>query len=676
MKNLFTLILFCCSFALLAQYGQGNYPAQEPSSPKYSGKSKSEVIRTKNFTAIPMGHSINPWTVAGAARQYLNANHDLGLISFVRRGGNDDTVGTTFVGDKLYLHYSFNHGSSMQKLSTPLYNNQPAGAENRRARYPQGLIWNPPGNTNPSKAYQMFFAPSLISQGWGGFTYGFKKFSLNQPGKSYQEPSDVGVSRSDATIDASLYQKPDGTVLHVECERNASTGIYSGRVIVTKFNLDTVAQEMNSTISTLMALPTINCSPCNIIFNPKVAFDATGTVGYISLLGRLGDTLIYPDRTHFPMFFKTLDGGATWRGPYVFNINDNPGLVGLRNALGGDFEMESGVMKKRIYAVYFDYNMTVDGYGRMHIATTFGYAGTRNANNPANRPAYLLKDGVPVVLAHIYEKSDGTFAYNVLSRPDEIRGMYDLGYISNWGQINGVQATSRVQFSQSDDKNQFVFAWLETASDRLNSIPPFLGIGNVMPDLKIAGFDLRNPNSTRYIPKSDLTQGTAISGKLHWMGLSKRLYRQNNRNMVPLSISILDEPYEYICDQGITHYYLNGVSIDDTLYTTVNPFINFDNNPITITSHDVTDLLAGHKATGRVKFYPNPVQNLLQIDASEWETQNLHYEIMDATGRVVQSGQLKGGENNGVEINVQSGAYLFKLTAPHKTVVNRIAVIK
>jgi hypothetical protein len=81
-----------------------------------------------------------------------------------------------------YLAYDLSTDGGLNwSVNNQVYDPTLDDADN--ARYPQGALHNPAGNTNPDNAYFHYFAPTLdgsnasSSVDWGGYAWGTKKLA-------------------------------------------------------------------------------------------------------------------------------------------------------------------------------------------------------------------------------------------------------------------------------------------------------------------------------------------------------------------------------------------------------------------------------------------------------------------------------------------------------------------
>ncbi|MBL0098300.1 MAG: hypothetical protein IPP46_18730 [Bacteroidetes bacterium] len=132
-------------------------------------RKKTGIPSTQAVTVIDIGNSGNAFGTAFGAKTTLFAHPVVNSVSMVYR--SSPTVTGDASSGFLRYGYSTDGGATWSANQGPIYS---ANAPFSNARYPQGMIYNPAGNTTPSNAYVSYFAPSLVglNVGWGGLAHG------------------------------------------------------------------------------------------------------------------------------------------------------------------------------------------------------------------------------------------------------------------------------------------------------------------------------------------------------------------------------------------------------------------------------------------------------------------------------------------------------------------------
>ncbi len=136
--------------------GSNPKPFQQPAKRKGKGNS----VQASSLTFSDLGQSVNPFTSIGGGRNYLSVVPELNAVALIRRGGPTDPGGSSSKpGDKLFLDLNTRGGDDgfWQISRNRLFNNElyNISTSNHGPRYPQGLLFNPPGNSDTAMAFAM-----------------------------------------------------------------------------------------------------------------------------------------------------------------------------------------------------------------------------------------------------------------------------------------------------------------------------------------------------------------------------------------------------------------------------------------------------------------------------------------------------------------------------------------
>ena len=73
--------------------------------------------------------------------------------------------------------------------------------------------------------------------------------------------------------------------------------------------------------------------------------------------------------------------------------------------------------------------------------------------------------------------------------------------------------------------------------------------------------------------------------------------------------------------------------------------------------------------------YPNPATDLIKLKISNYDIQNLRYQLFDTNGSVLQDNKIEGNETSIIMTNYVSATYFLKVTDNNK-VVKTFKIIK
>nr|NQU90470.1 hypothetical protein [Bacteroidota bacterium] len=189
MKKLFIVAFLVCAFGVFAQQAdKSKYKSSTKFTPTTEFSTTNPEIARQNpvkveipypaefkgtdfVNPIEIGQSGNAFGFAYMRTTYLWAVNDINSISFIHRMTGQPGTG--------YLAYDVSmDGGQTWAINNQVYNPTLTNAFN--ARYPQGMLYNPEGNTDPNNAYFNYFAPTLDNSNpagantWGGYCWGSK----------------------------------------------------------------------------------------------------------------------------------------------------------------------------------------------------------------------------------------------------------------------------------------------------------------------------------------------------------------------------------------------------------------------------------------------------------------------------------------------------------------------
>ncbi len=286
-----------------------------------------------------LGSATNMFTLIRNSTSSIAASKTLNTVAFIHR--NDAAA---FGGNSGQLRFdlSTNGGASWTNnlgVITPV--------NTRLSRYPNIAIYNPASNTSTTNAYIAYMAPTIdaSTSAWNGVATGVSKFNVTGVTETYN-------------------QNGIGTTWQPSSMTTGSTGIFWALDVLSTsngFNIykgtwnsgsNDVSWSINYVIS-----PTYNSLPSFVDMDFNIAFDPTGTYGWVCFAGHMssGPT----DPTIYPVLYKTTDGGTNWSGPIVVDVTKF-GCVTSNTVSGSLPSMSPGS------------DLIVDVNGNPHIVTALG----------------------------------------------------------------------------------------------------------------------------------------------------------------------------------------------------------------------------------------------------------------------------------------------------------------
>lgn len=362
-------------------------------------------------------------------------------------------------------------------------------------RYPQGGIYNPPGNTDYNKAYVVGMGPVTSGSGWIGSWYASKSVTAtpkNAPGADEQffsntPPFGSATSPSMPKHDFPRYgfSMPTngniytaGSILN---DINATTvlgqGARGAAVIKGSFNAGVMVWTADSLIP-----PTENRTDGSKLFqsNPYMTWNTAGTVGYVMFIGvRQGVAPGSSNRGYQPIVFKTTNSGTSWNLVNGIDFNANTPVINqIKNTMRS---VDGYTTAPSTEAPWFwgeGIDVTVDKNDKLHIvATAIGHASSH-----VDSMNYLSRWTIngetyhwphqntarPLIVDYI---GDGTSAWTPVvidslgsEGPSETSGEPGFGSNpwANQSQAQAVSSDSRIQITRSYDGEFLAYSWGES----------------------------------------------------------------------------------------------------------------------------------------------------------------------------------------------------------------------
>ncbi len=302
----------------------------------------SNITKAQCASSSSLSSANNMFGIIRNTSNPVAVDKDLNTIVFVHRHNSN-----VFGGNSGMLRYdiSTDAGATWTSNIGPL---NPASS-NQVARYPNGLIYNPSGNTNTLNAYVGYLAATTntFSGSWSVLNTGGRLLSGTNNTEVYNQPN-----TSSNFIAGSLVKGAPGVFWALD---QTSTGATTtGGVLVYKgiwnSNSNSIIWSLNTTL-----YPPFNPNVSgDVIGEFYIAFDPTGNIGWI---GMMADVTNNFDYAYYPVFYKTINGGNSWTGPITVDLNT---ISCISNNIGFFPGANS------------ECNLVVDFYGNPHLLGVFG----------------------------------------------------------------------------------------------------------------------------------------------------------------------------------------------------------------------------------------------------------------------------------------------------------------
>ncbi len=427
---------------------------------------------------ITIGESANAYGLYNGGRTALWADNNLNTVTCVHRMLIPPGSG--------YIAYDLSTDGGLSFTNNIQVYNPTFGGAN--ARYPQGVIYNPAGNTVPGNAYFAYLVPTLDGSNtggatWGGYCFGVHKLNQTQPPTQHCSSSQ-GAFRQNVPS-AMTINPANGDMWVFEPSLIGGLGNqYTDSLLITKGTWDSVQNDYSCT-RWLMYAPAY--SPGLAPADEKIAFAPDGQIGYMSLLWDNGGDPFAAGKAYYPVIYKTTDGGQTWSGPISIVLAGPNGFQSVKYYITEFwwlFMWPPPVPHRDsiVYTTAFDHDAVVDVNGDLHICVTIGLGSTMN-------PYSIIASGEFGATFHIYSINQGA--------------CWEAQYVTHnktfRGTFGEIYEDSRSQISRTQDGSKVFLSWLDTDFEGVTD--------NNMPDIWCWGFDVNSRMYTNVVNVTWLSEG-------------------------------------------------------------------------------------------------------------------------------------------------------------------------
>lgn len=638
--------------------------------------SNAKVSAVTSVTATVFTGAMNVLGYLISTERPLHYTYGVNAVSFVSRKSPTYTASSNSNSGTIVGLWSTNLGTTWDE--TCLWANT-----NDLARYPQGAIYNPLGNTNINNAYIVGNGPFTSGAGgWGGPTNGhwYASKQITTPGNttagSDQQSSyytggflkshymsrnsfftiEGGISRSLGNI----VNDPAGTT-------NVAFGLRGHLLSKGQFNAGSFVWSVDSFI------PPVNSrtdgSKVLSTTTPIQAWDEAGVVGYVVTMGSRSGTSIAM-RGVQPIVYKTTNGGASWS---LLPANDFCDPVNFAGVWDRTYPVNNNtVVTMANFQGTEGWDAAVDMNGQLHLAAmvyghyyghpdSLGYRyvfGAEQYSYPENGPF-----GYPIIY-DFYTKPTGGWDYHMVDSmgtegPSATSG--EPGYTDNpWiGTVTAGKYSSdaRIQMSRSADGSKLFYSWTEADSGTVGKK------WNVYPNINMKGYDLTtNKVSGRFVVTSGVTP---IDGLAYFHYMSPRSAPSGTCQTMPFTVS---NNSTNDGDSPVDTYFLTGVQLcnSDYLYNPLSP----------------KGLGAGITSANTVNFevgsYPNPANGATTIMIGLKEASHFEVTIYNSIGQLMDTYRVNGqvGSNPiNVDLsNFKAGIYFYNVKVGSSVVTKKMIV--
>ncbi len=566
-----------------------------------------------SVTVVAIGNAANAFGSIGKKTEtWADPRINTVTVSHRATGAANTVVGPG--SGYLWHDRSTDGGATWSINQGPIYSPTPTPPFSA-ARYPQGVIYNPTGNTTAANAFLIYNAAALSGTNgasWGALAYGAQKL----------DGVTAATQRQDESVDPYWYQVPfnmtvtqNGVVYIVD----SADSLLSGSVVQTG-NIWIKRGTWNSATSDIDYTKSIITAGGTQISAVDAAFNASGMIGYIGIIGHIDFTFM-PDSVLYLSVWKTIDGGATWGVVKQINVSNLVHPI-LNSSANGK------------YNTGFDLDLSVDMNDDLHILCAVGTQSTTAFSVGTTPGEWGIFD--------VYTNDGGiTYAARLIAKPHTFRGTFDPNG-------SALDEDSRAQISKTMDGSKLFYTYFDTDTAIFGSAD-----GNKFPDMWAQGINIANGAMT---PLTNMTTGSAADGQVGFGSVAAWSFSNAGTYTIPVSYQVL--PADIATDMTEL-YYIGGASFNDNDFVVS---VNEINNNVSIGS-----------------IYPNPVTENATIAFNLMTAEKVSVEIYNTLGAMVASverGQLNAG-NHQVTLNgttLSNGLYFAKITAGTSTATSKFIV--
>ncbi|MCC6370615.1 MAG: T9SS type A sorting domain-containing protein [Bacteroidia bacterium] len=661
---------------------------QAPIGPQYNG-SVSKSAAAINWTKI--SGSMNIYGMLEISGKPLQYNPELNAVSFVHRKSatyvpSPVATPSTAASGVIVGMVSANCGQSWD--STCIWNNNTLWA-----RFPQGGIYNPPGNTNLANAYIVATGPlTQASNSWWGSYLASKKLDapagsgFNNVASSVSNAQQA-VANTNSTNPLSKFDFPSfdfsssgsnvkslGEIV-ADFNGTGSARKYRGaRVLYGNFNSGTFNWASDSIILSANVVTT-TAGALQLFGQPHMAWSENGQVGYVMHIGcRQGAT--GSNMGFQPIVYKTTNAGSTWtlmpaidftQPAFQSKVLDRIQPVHTNSNLAIPmFNLTEGI------------DCTVDKNNHLHIVSTV--IGTRNEEVDSLGFIYNFNnsDGekynfphVPGARPYIYDFMETSAGWNVAiidSMSSEAPGerSTDDGFTDNpWDPAGGssgsdkVSSCARIQVSRTPDGKFIVYSWAESDTNFTNGGNNGLSKKwNSIPNIKTRAYSVDagvvSHNEINLTPSSG--SGLLISSRAQMHHISPKCAFTSTSNLAPTVLRLdVNLPTTVSTNQSVP---LTQLLPNDHWYSCAG---------LTFLFGDVgVNEIASNKILN-TSLFPNPANSNVNLNLELKSNGEVKVNVINLLGEVVSSTSFAGqlGDNT-INLNLNGlakGIYMVNVQA-------------
>jgi len=618
-KQILLLVLVLSSFSIFAQ--------QQPKSMHIDDLRASEanlnidpsltppriVGAAQRGAVIPLGSSYNVYSILREGQTQVDYNQELNAVSFVHRQNAGSPGGSGIIS----FDISKDNGLTWNTANKPVTPSVGSGITIGN-RYPNGVIWNPIGNTDTTNARFVAFGAALtnVTNSWG-LVY---QTTSNLDGSNLKENYYTTPDTS-ALIPGGLVTLANGDILGLDVRRATNeAALYRMAYNSATDDFDVTQSYWSYDLTGATALDSANFSQGS----PNIAFGPDGTTGYAVTAASNVEHGFYTIR---PNIWKTTDGGATWNKLPSIDWQAYPELLEWTLPSESTADTTNGR-----FPYLRNYDLTVDLSNNLHIFANM------SSRSDSIDPGFIWVDNINTNSLWRIETNDGS-SYSMEFVQPWLNTWADLAADGSrwWG--------PRPQASRSADGSKLFFGF--TMTDTLFTQSTV----NNAPDFWVYGKNLTN----NFDSLKNLSAGTGAEYTSAWASMPSVVIEGSNG--VDFEIPMVYGVPTAGAGAQLDYFYLQGAGFSTACLTA----------PVVISTNELEIEAAN------IKVYPNPTNGLLNVDLNTL-TEDVNIDIYNIVGQQVQSIQNARNLATLDLSNVSNGVYFVRISN-EATVISKKVIV-
>lgn len=325
----------------------------------------SNYSQLSTVNTAPIGQAGNLYTILRETAHQVAYNQEINSVLFIHR--SDPALG--FITSDYTYDLSTDGGATFSTVNAgPINVNSGYYESSGAARYPQTIIYNPPGNTDPNNALGVFMGATHNGYGctgfgndvWDGVSVGSPSLAnINSSSHSniLVETYEINGCVNNALIPNSLVEGESGVFW-------ATDWVYDGADVKELLLWKGVYSQFGNSVSwdySIIDFPhDLSFDGVATIVSNLIDFSDDGQQGWIVISGDGGAVNCGVAPAIIPLYIRTTDGGDTWSDWSGVELQNFDGWVSANSDT---------------LTLGFDQDLYVDSNGDPYIATGLASGG-------------------------------------------------------------------------------------------------------------------------------------------------------------------------------------------------------------------------------------------------------------------------------------------------------------